>query len=90
MEQVRSVCPRTVAGGWRRALSPSGAITIAVGLLLLSRPAAAYLGPGSGLSAIGAVLAVFGAVAFAIVGLIWYPFKRLIQYLRSRGKVSRE
>jgi hypothetical protein len=27
---------------------------------------------------------VVGAVFFAIVGLIWYPFKRLIRLLRAK------
>jgi hypothetical protein len=37
----------------------------------------AYIGPGAGISAIGAVLALIGAVALAIVGFVWYPLKRL-------------
>ena len=44
---------------------------------LVSGPAYAYIGPGAGISAIGAVLALIGAVALAIVGFIWYPLKRL-------------
>lgn len=45
----------------------------------------AYVGPGAGLSAIGAVLALIGAVLLAIVGFVWYPVKRLLQYFRSKA-----
>lgn len=42
-----------------------------------SVPAYAYIGPGAGISAIGAALALIGALALAIVGFVWYPLKRL-------------
>ena len=50
-------------------------------LLLLSIPglASAYVGPGAGLSAIGTVIALIGAVLLGIVGFIWYPVKRLLR-----------
>ena len=44
---------------------------------LLANPAAAYIGPGAGLGAIGTVVAVIGAVLLMIVGFVWYPVKRL-------------
>ena len=46
---------------------------------LLSRPAEAYIGPGSGLSAIGTFLALLAAIIVAIFGFIWYPIKRLLR-----------
>ena len=46
--------------------------------------AQAYVGPGSGLGAIGALLAVLGTIFFAIVGIVWYPIKRLIRALKSK------
>lgn len=56
-----------------------------VGLLLLAfpAPALAYVGPGSGLTVIGAALAFLGSLFLAIVGFIWYPLKR---WLRGRSK----
>lgn len=39
----------------------------------------AYIGPGAGLSAIGAALAFVGAILLAVVGFIWYPIKRLLR-----------
>jgi hypothetical protein len=47
-------------------------------LVVTATPAAAYVGPGAGLSAIGAALALLGAIALSVVGFIWYPVKRLL------------
>jgi hypothetical protein len=52
-------------------------------LMALASPAVAYIGPGAGLTAIGAALAFVGALLLAIVGFIWYPIKRL---LRARAR----
>ena len=46
---------------------------------LIPSPAVAYLGPGGGLTAIGSLLALLAAVAFAICGFVWYPLKRLMR-----------
>jgi hypothetical protein len=51
--------------------------------LLVSGTAQAYVGPGAGVTAIGAVLSLVGAVLLALVGFIWYPVRRL---LRGRAK----
>ena len=47
----------------------------------IAGPAMAYIGPGAGLTAIGTVLALIGAVVLAIFGFVWYPMKR---YMRKR------
>lgn len=54
-------------------------LVLLTGLLLLAQTgeAAAYIGPGAGLTAIGTVLAVIGAVLLAVIGFLWYPIKRL-------------
>jgi hypothetical protein len=75
---------------WRRCQRPWFAGSLAGILCFCSDVACAYVGPGSGLSTIGALLAVFGAILFGIVGLIWYPFKRLIQFLKRRASGSGE
>jgi hypothetical protein len=41
--------------------------------------ALAYIGPGAGLSAIGTLVALVGAVLLAIVGFVWYPIKRMLR-----------
>jgi hypothetical protein len=49
-------------------------------ILTVSLPkiAWAYVGPGTGLSAIGAFLALIVGVIVAILGFLWYPIKRLL------------
>jgi hypothetical protein len=56
---------------------------------LIPAPAAAYIGPGAGLSAIGAFLSFVVAVFAAILGFIWYPIKRLIKRRKSRQSGSK-
>ena len=48
-------------------------------LIAAATPAAAYIGPGAGLGAIGTVIAVIGAVLLMIVGFGWYPVKRMLK-----------
>jgi len=46
---------------------------------MFATPAAAYIGPGAGLGAIGTVVAVIGAILLMIVGFVWYPVKRMLK-----------
>jgi hypothetical protein len=52
-------------------------------LLILPQPASGYVGPGAGITAIGAVLALLGGIVLAVFGFVWYPLKRM---RRARGK----
>jgi hypothetical protein len=54
-------------------------VVVAVSGVIASVPAHAYIGPGAGLGAIGTLIALIGAVFFAIVGFVWYPIKRLMR-----------
>ena len=45
----------------------------------------AYIGPGAGLSAIGTLVALVGAVLLAIVGFVWYPIKRMLKGRKKTG-----
>ena len=49
--------------------------------MLLTSPesVAAYVGPGAGLTVIGAALAFIGSIFLGIVGFIWYPMKRIFR-----------
>jgi len=49
----------------------------------------AYVGPGAGLSAIGAFLAILAGIVVAIVGFIWYPIKRLIRSVKRAASRER-
>jgi hypothetical protein len=47
-------------------------------------PAMAYVGPGTGMTAVGVFLAVVMGVVVAVFGFLWYPVKRLLRtYRRS-------
>jgi hypothetical protein len=63
--------------------SRTAAALLLVGMVLMARPAYAYIGPGAGVSVLGTVFAFLGAVLFAIVGFVWYPLKRLIIAIRG-------
>lgn len=55
-------------------------ITILFSLLfLLPQTAHAYVGPGLGMGAFGVVLGVIFSVLLAIVGIFWYPLKKLLK-----------
>jgi hypothetical protein len=45
----------------------------------------AYLGPGAGLGAIGALLGLIGSVFLGIFAFIWYPIKRTWKAIRQKS-----
>ena len=51
-------------------------------VLAWSEPALAYVGPGAGISMLGALGAVIVAILFALGGLIWWP----VRTMRRRRK----
>ena len=66
--------------------------SLAVAALLLAAPqtAEAYIGPGAGISMIGTVIALIGAILLAIVGFVWYPIKRLRAKNKKMEKTDEE
>ena len=48
----------------------------------------AYVGPGLGLGAIGAIVGIIVAGFLAIVGIIWYPLKRMLRKLKAAKAVT--
>ena len=52
--------------------------------LASASPALAYMGPGAGLAFIGSLLALLAAIGIGILGLVWYPLKRLIHLRHGR------
>ncbi|MCP4666642.1 MAG: hypothetical protein GY849_09760 [Deltaproteobacteria bacterium] len=63
---------------------------ISAAVLLIPLPAYAYVGPGLGLGAIGAILGVLLSVFLAIIGIFWYPIKRLFGKARKKKKNDAE
>jgi hypothetical protein len=67
------------------------AALVLLSLLALSAapPAAlAYVGPGAGLSALGWLAALAGAIGLAVVGFVWYPVRRLLRRSARKGPGS--
>jgi uncharacterized membrane protein len=62
--------------------------TALAGMALLPSPVYAYMGPGAGLSAIGALLSLVATVVVSLLGFIWFPLKRAIRMLKPRRKHS--
>lgn len=58
-------------------------LAILIGLLLLSLSAEAYVGPGLGLGVLGVLAGAVLAVVLALVGVVWYPLKRLMRKLKG-------
>jgi len=58
---------------------------LSVAWLLAYPPLAlAYIGPGLGSGAVVAVLGVVFGLLMLVVGVVWYPIKRMIRRLRSK------
>jgi len=56
----------------------------AIFLLTYSSVASAYIGPGLGAGAVTVVLGIVSALLMLIVGIIWYPLKKLIRRFRPK------
>jgi membrane-bound ClpP family serine protease len=52
-------------------------------VLATTLPAAAYIGPGAGLSVIGTILALVATLGLAIFGFVWFPLKRVLRQRRA-------
>lgn len=53
---------------------------------LLASPAYAYVGPGAGAGVIAVVFGVIVSILLAIVGIVWYPLKRLLRGRKAAQK----
>ena len=50
---------------------------------IIAQPAYAYVGPGSGLTLIGSLVALLAALVAAIYGFVWFPLKMLLRARRG-------
>jgi hypothetical protein len=53
-------------------------------LLAVPQTCLAYVGPGSGITALGAILAVIGTVLVVILGFILWPIRYLIRMIKKK------
>ena len=59
---------------------------ISVVLIILSPLSAqAYIGPGLGAGVVASVLGILAGIFMLIVGIVWYPIKKLYKWLRRSG-----
>jgi hypothetical protein len=56
---------------------------IALALSLLAQPALAYIGPGAGITVLGALWGVVVAVVLALAALLWWPLRVLFRRRRK-------
>jgi hypothetical protein len=68
------------------AIRPLRAGFLALVLSLMALPSEAYIGPGLGAGVVAAVLGILAGLALLIVGVVWYPVKRMIRRWRSKPK----
>lgn len=59
-------------------------------IVLVQPPAMAYVGPGAGIAALGAFLAIIAAIVVAILGFLWYPIKRVLGKRKVRSENREE
>ena len=53
-------------------------------LILMPSIASAYIGPGLGGGALASVLGILAGLLLLVVGVVWYPLKRLYRYFKSK------
>ena len=67
----------------KHGLSLAAALTLLA--TLTPGAALAYIGPGVGAGALAAVMGVVGSIFLAIVGILYYPIKRMLKRKKSPG-----
>jgi cytochrome c biogenesis factor len=56
--------------------------------LLQLTTAHAYIGPGAGAGTIAIVLGILSSIFLAFLGILWYPFKRLLRKFKASSRDS--
>lgn len=59
-------------------------LTSALVLMMMPTVASAYIGPGLGVGALASVLGILAGLLMLVIGVVWYPLKRLYRYLKSK------
>lgn len=56
----------------------------------VSMTAAAYIGPGAGISAIGSAIAFIAVILLLFIGFFWYPVKKFLNRNKIKSEESAE
>lgn len=67
-------------------MNPRIASPLAIACALVAAPAAAYIGPGAGLSLVGALWAVIVAVGAALFFILAWPLRRMLRRRRAAAE----
>jgi hypothetical protein len=65
--------------------SRTASLAVAVWCVTLAAPAAAYVGPGAGITMLGALWAVLAGILLVLAGILIWPIKAL---LRRRKRMA--
>jgi hypothetical protein len=70
---------------WSKSIGDglAGCAALLTYAILFPGAAEAYVGPGSGLAALGTLVALLGAVLLGIFGFMWFPIKRMLRRKRK-------
>jgi len=65
-------------------------LVIIISIFATTSAAHAYVGPGMAAGAIASLLGILGAIFLAIVGILYYPIKRVLKKKKSGAETARE
>lgn len=57
-------------------------------VLLLPLSAAAYIGPGSGISLLGGIWSVLVGIVLALAAILFWPIRLMVKRMRARKKAE--
>ena len=66
-----------------------GFALLVLSAVLAPAPAYAYVGPGVGAGAVAVTLGVLGSIVTAILGVVYYPIKRMIKKIKKCRQADR-
>jgi hypothetical protein len=67
-----------------------GMVAFALGLSLFATPAFAYIGPGAGITVLGALWGVVVAVVLAVAAVVLWPLRMLFRRRRHKPPLGAE
>ncbi len=63
-------------------------ITVLLLLALIASPAAAYVGPGAGISVLGSLLGILATIFVAIGAILFWPIRKLMKRRKAKKETE--
>ena len=63
-------------------------ITALLLLALIASPAAAYVGPGAGISVLGSLLGILATILVAIGAILFWPIRKMMKRRKARKETE--